>query len=134
MCQLTSDLGHSLKVLDTELNVLLLGLLGQVEHVGREQGLAVFLVVGLVGLEHTVKPWEELLGAVVRVEDDWDTVSWGDSSDEVSGSDGTGDGSLLVSVGKTLSTEESGTSLGDLEDDRRLDVSSGLKTCVDNGR
>jgi len=115
---LTSDLGHSLKVLHTDLNVLLLGLLGHVQHVGGEQGLSVLLVVGLVGIEHTIEPWKELLGAVVRVENDGDTVVRSDSSDVVGGSGGTGNRSGLVgTVGKTLTTEESGTSLGDLEDD-----------------
>lgn len=36
----------------------------------REEGLAVLLEVGLVGVKHAVEPWEELLGAVVSVEDD----------------------------------------------------------------
>lgn len=131
---LTVDLGHSLEVLDADLNVLLLALLGQVEHVGGEEGLSVLLEVSLVGLEHAVEPGEELLGAVVRVEDDGDTIVGGDGSDEVGGSGGSGDGGLLVAVGETLSTEESGTTLGDLEDDGGLDVSGSLQDGVDDGR
>lgn len=45
-----------------------------------------------------------LLGAVVGVEDNWDTVGWGNGADVVSSGNGTGDGSLLVGVGDTLST------------------------------
>lgn len=92
------------------------------------------LVVGLIGLEHTVKPWEELLGAVVGVENDRDTVSGGNGSDEVGSCSSSGNGSLLISVGETLSTEESGTTLGDLKDDRRLDVSGSLEDGVNDGR
>lgn len=39
-------------------------------HHSREKGLSVLLEVSLVGLEHTIKPRKELLGTVVRVEDD----------------------------------------------------------------
>ena len=73
-------LGHSGEVLGAGGNVLLLGLLREVEHVGREEGNAVLLVVGLVSVEHAVEPGEELVGAVVGVENDGDTVEGGDSS------------------------------------------------------
>ena len=133
--RLTINLGHSLEVLDTDLNVLLLGLLGHVKHVGREERVSVLLEVGLVGVEHTVKPWQQLLGAVVRVEDDGDTVVGSNGSDVVGGSGGTGDRSSLVgTVGETLTTEEGGTSLGDLEDNGRLDVTSSLEDGVDDRR
>jgi hypothetical protein len=36
----------------------------------REKGLSVLLVVSLIGIEHTVHPWQELLGTVVSVEND----------------------------------------------------------------
>lgn len=36
----------------------------------REEGLSVLLEVRLVGVEHTVEPWQELLGTVVGVEND----------------------------------------------------------------
>jgi len=125
-------LGHSLKVLDTSLNVLLLGLLGQVQHVGREEGDTVLLEVGLVSVQHSVEPGQELLGAVVRVHDDGDSVSGGNGSDKGGGSDGSGDGSLLLVrvVLDSLSGPEGGSSLGDLEDDGRLEVSGGLESGV----
>jgi hypothetical protein len=73
--------------------------------VGGEEGLAVLLEVGLIGIEHAVEPWEELLGAVVGVEDDGDAVGGSDRADVVGTSDGTGDGSGLVAVGNTLKKE-----------------------------
>jgi hypothetical protein len=39
--------------------------------------------------------------------------------------DGTKDGSILTIVGETFSGEESAASLGDLEDNGRLDISMG---------
>ena len=122
-------LGHPLKVLDAGLNVLLLGLFGQVQHVRGEEGDTVLLEVGLVGVEHSIEPGQELLGAVVRVHDDGDSVSRGDGSDESGGGDGTGDrGLLLVGVVlDSLSGPEGGSSLRDLEDDGRVDISGGLQ-------
>lgn len=52
----------------------------------------------------------------------------------MSASDGTSDGSLLVLVVDTLTGEVSGTSLGDLDDDGRLDVSGSLEDGVDDRR
>lgn len=91
--------------LDVPLNLLL----RQVNHVRREEGLAVLLEVGLVGVEHAVQPWQKLLGAVVGVEDDGNAVNGCNSADIVGGSDGTSDGSLLVLVVDTLTGEVCGT-------------------------
>lgn len=55
-------------------------------------------------------------------------------TDEVGSSDGTGDGSLLVAVLQALTGEESGTTLGNLEDNRGVDVPGSLKDSVDNRR
>lgn len=52
----------------------------------------------------------------------------------MSASDGTSDGSLLVLVVDTLTGEVSSTSLGDLDDDRRLDVTGSLEDGVDDRR
>ena len=62
------DLGKAGHVLGGELDVLVQGLLRQVDHMRGEKGLLVGLEVLLIGLDHAVEPGEELLGAVVRVE------------------------------------------------------------------
>lgn len=92
----------TLEVLSSGLNVPLLGLLRKIDHVRREEGLAVELEVGLISIEHAVQPGEELLGAVVSVEDDGDAIGGSDGADVVGTSDGTGDGSLLAVIGDTL--------------------------------
>lgn len=102
----------------------------------REQGDTVLLEVGLVGVQHAIEPRQELLGTVVGVHDDGDTVGRSDSSNKVGSSDGTGDGSLLLlsAVLDTLTGPEGGTTLGNLQDDGRLQVSSGFHGGVGGGR
>ncbi len=68
----------------------------------------------LVGIEHAIEPWEELLGAVVGVEDDGNAICGGNGADVVGGSDGTGNGCLLATVCNTLTGEVGSTTLGDL--------------------
>jgi hypothetical protein len=92
----------TLKVFLGDGNVLVLLLLGKINHVRGEEGLAVGLEVGLVGIEHAVQPGKQLLGAVVSVENYGDVVGGGDGSDVVGGGDSTLDGRLLVGVGDTL--------------------------------
>jgi hypothetical protein len=70
--------------------------------VAGEEGLAVLLEVALILIEEAVEPGEELLGAVVGVEDDRDAVGGGNAADEVSSGDTTGNGSGLAVVADTL--------------------------------
>ena len=102
---------------------------------GREERDTVFLEVGLVGIEHSIEPRQELLGAVVRVENDGDSVGGSDSSDESGSGNGTSNrGLLLVGVVlDTLSGPKGSTSLGDLEDNRGLGVTSSLERSVGGG-
>jgi len=116
------------------LDVVVNLLLGKVNHVGGEEGLAVDLEVGLVGVHHAIVPGEELLGAVVGVKDNGDAVGGGNATDVVGGGNGTSDGSLLVLVGHTLTGEVSGTAVGELEDDGRLGVTGSLERGDDSGR
>jgi hypothetical protein len=66
--------GSALQVLSGGLDVPLNLLLGEIDHVGREQRLAVLGEVLLISIEEAIQPWEKLLGAVIGVEDDWDAV------------------------------------------------------------
>jgi hypothetical protein len=77
----TVDGGHALQVLETGLNVFFLGLFREIQHVGREQRFTVGLEVLLIGIEHTIEPRQELLGTVVRVDDDRNTISLGNCTD-----------------------------------------------------
>lgn len=54
---------------------------------------------------------------------DLHAIDGSDASDKVSGSDGTGDRSLLLVVGNTFTGKVCSTTLRDLEDDGRVDVS-----------
>lgn len=92
-----------------------------------EERLAVNLEVLLVGVEHAVEPREEFLGAVVSVQDDRNAVDGGDTADVVGTGDGTSDRGLLLVVGSTLTGEVGSTTVGDLEDDGALLVTSSLE-------
>ena len=108
--------------------------LRQVDHVGGEERLAVFLVPRLVRVEHAVKPWQELLGAVIGVEDYWDAVGWSDCADVVGGRHGSGDGGGLVLVVDALAAEVGSATLGELQDDGSLCILCGFESGDDGGR
>ncbi len=59
---------HSLEIALANLNVLGLGLFGEIEHVRREERLSMNFKVVLIGLDHAVEPGEKALGTVIRVE------------------------------------------------------------------
>ena len=109
-------------------------LLRQIDHVGREERLAVFLVPRLVSIEHAVQPWQKLLGTVVGVEHDWDAVGWSDCADVVGGRHGAGDGGALVLVVDALAAEVGSATLGELEDDWSFCVLRGFEGGDDGGR
>jgi hypothetical protein len=85
--------------------------LGKIKHVGWEQGFAVQLVVLLIGREHAVKPGEQLLGAVVGMKNDGDSVSGGNFAHEFGTGNGAEDGGLLVSVGQSFASHKGRTAL-----------------------
>lgn len=125
---------HALEVFDARRDILILGLLREIEHVGREQWLLVLFEVGLVSLEHSIEPGKEFVGTVVTVKDDragkgtmstfWSperfhlhAVSLGDNAYMVRCSNGTCDRGLLLVVGETLASEVCATALRNLDDD-----------------
>lgn len=140
------DLGHACKVLLTNGDVVVLGLLGEIEHVRGKQGLAVLLVIRLIGFKHAVKPGEQLLGAMVRMQDyrpagretaehivnseHSHSIGFRDSANVVSSSDCTGDGCLLLIVRKTLAGEVRRATLRDLKNNRRFDVAETIDECL----
>lgn len=122
---------------------------------GGEEGLAVKLEVPLVLVEQAIEPGQQLLGAVVGVQDDGDTVGGSDATDVVSTGDTTGNGGLLLAVGDTLerndqyslsrsavqsmadktylASEVGGTTVGELQNDGAVLVTGSLEGS-DNGR
>jgi hypothetical protein len=101
--------------------------------VGGEERLAVELEVALILIHHAVEPGEELLGAVVGVENNGNAVGRGNGADVVSSGDGTGNGGGLAIIADTLTSEVGSTTLGDLQADGGLLVASGLKGSDDGG-
>jgi hypothetical protein len=62
--------GHTFEVLDAGGDILLLGLLGKVEHMRGEERFPMLLEVGFISLEHAIKPWQEFVSTMIRVQDD----------------------------------------------------------------
>jgi hypothetical protein len=60
------------------------------------------LEVGLIGIQHTVEPWQQLLCAVIGMKDDRNAVYGSNRADVVCGSNSTGDGGLLLVILDTL--------------------------------
>lgn len=129
-----ANLGHALQVLNANLNVLFLGLLRQVEHVRAEKRFASLRKVLFISRKHTIEPRKQLLGTVVRVQNDGNAVAGSNRANVVRSGGGTSDRSLLLVVGKTLTSEVGSATLRQLQDDRRLRVTSGFKSGVGHGR
>ena len=123
--------GHALEVLDANGNVLLVGLLAEVEHVGGEEGLSVGLEVLLRGGEEGVDPGKPRLLAVVGVKDDGDAVEGGDLTDVLGSGNGSGNGCRIVVVVKGLSGNELSATLGESDHDGSSVVLGGLHAGVD---
>ena len=81
----------SLEVLLGSGNVLVLLFLTEVNHVRGKQRLAVLLEVSLVFIEHAIQPRKQLLGAVVGVQDDGNSVCRSNAANVVCGGNGTVD-------------------------------------------
>jgi hypothetical protein len=86
--------------------------------VRRVERLSILGKVGFVSLEHTVEPREELLGAVVRVENDRNAVEGSQGAHMKS--QGNGSSGCSVGVLDALSTQEGTASVGHLNHDGGL--------------
>jgi hypothetical protein len=99
--------------------------------VRREERFTMSLEVGFISSEHTIEPREQLLCTVIRVNQDGDTISLGNSTDILSTSDGTKNRSFLVLVVNTLTSKESRTTVGKLDDDGRSVLLGSFKSSID---
>jgi hypothetical protein len=102
--------------------------------VAGEERLAELLEVALVLGEQAVEPREQLLSAMVGVQDDGDAVDRGDAADEVGRGNATGNGGLLAVVADALAGKEGTATLGQLQDDGALLVPGSLERGDDGGR
>lgn len=119
--------GSALKVGGSGVNVVFDLLLGQIDHVGRVEGLAVELEVGLISIHEAIEPRQELLGAVVGVQNDGDAVGGSNAANVVGSGNTTSNGGGLAIVAHTLTGEVSGTTLRKLQDDGGLGIAGSLE-------
>ena len=68
----------TLQVLGSGVDVILNSLLTKIDHVAGKQRLAMLLEMLLICIEHTIQPWQKLLGTVIGVQDDRDTICGSD--------------------------------------------------------
>lgn len=87
----------------------------------------------LVRIHHAVEPWQELLGAVVCVKDDRNTVGWGDGTNVVSSRNSSSNRSRLVFVVDAFSRKVGCTALGGLQDDWGFLVTGRFQSGNDSG-
>mmetsp|Transcript_8381 Transcript_8381/g.24160 ORF Transcript_8381/g.24160 Transcript_8381/m.24160 type:complete len:403 (+) Transcript_8381:469-1677(+) len=127
-------LGHALKVLGADLEVVLEGLLGQVKHVGAEQRLAVLLEVLLIGVEKTIKPGKPGLLAVIRVQDHGHAVELGDGTHVKGAGHAASDGGSVHIITGGLASVELATTAGELHDHGTAELLGGLKAGRDGAR
>lgn len=91
------------------------------------------LEVALILVQQTIEPREQLLSAVIGVEDDGDAVDGSNAADEVGSGNTTGDGSLLGIIADTLASEVGSTTLRQLQDDGALLITGSLEGSNNRG-
>merc|ERR1712232_495370 len=124
---------HALEVLRADGKVLLIRLLGEVKHVRAEERLTVRLEEGLVCLNQAIEPRQQLLGAVIGVQNHWDTIGRRDVTDVVSADDCSKNRSLqdALVVWQALACEERGATLRELDHDWPSKLLAGLEDGID---
>ena len=127
-------LGHARQVLDAGRDVLLEGVLGQIEHVRGEQRLAVLGEVVLVGVQQPVEPGQPVAHAVVRVEDDRHAVELRELAHLERARHAPGDGGLVghaVLARDELAGQELAAAARELHDHGAAELRGRLQTGVD---
>ena len=125
------NLGEFFHVILADCNVLFEGFLGKIKHMRREKGFSVGGIVFLVSLKKTIHPWQPSLLAMVSVENDGNSVKLGDLTDVLGSGNASGNGGIIVVVGKGLSGNELTTSLGESDHDGTSVLGSGFHASVD---
>ena len=92
-----------------------------------------YLEILLIRLKHTIKPRKKLLGAVIRVQNNRHIVVLSHQPHVLGSSNGTKNGRLLVCVLNPLSSQESSSSVGELDNNGRVNVPGCLENSVDGG-
>mmetsp|Transcript_39223 Transcript_39223/g.72825 ORF Transcript_39223/g.72825 Transcript_39223/m.72825 type:complete len:210 (+) Transcript_39223:496-1125(+) len=125
------DLGHALQVLLADGHVFLQGLFRKVKHVGGKQRLSMFLEVSFVGLQHTLKPRQPALLAVICVKDHRDTIELCNLTHVHGTSNSAGNGCSIICIVSSFAGNELTTTPGESDDDGTTVLLSSLHARVD---
>jgi hypothetical protein len=100
--------------------------------VRREERFTMSLEIGLISSEHTIKPRKKLLGTMIRVNKDRNAISLGNGTDILSTRDSTENRSFLMLIINSLTSNESSTTVGELDNNRRLVLFGSFKSSIDS--
>ena len=127
-----ADFGHALQVFRADFDVLLQRFFRQVDHVRREQRLTGSCEVFFTRVQQTVDPRQQFLRAVVSVQDNRNTIMFSHLVNVMRTRDRAQDSSTLRNVRFHAFTSDKGsTTVGELNDNRRFNFSSGFQYGVD---
>ena len=125
---------HPLEVGLARGDVLLDRFFAQVNHVRAEQRLACGLEMCLTCVEQPIDPREQFACAVIGVQDDRHTVGLGHCVHVVGAGNGSEHRILLIVQLQALASIERSTSIRELDDDRRIQVTRCFQNSVDGIR
>jgi hypothetical protein len=100
--------------------------------VRREKRFTVSLEVFFISSKHTIEPREELLGTMIRVNKNGNTISLSNGTNVLSTRNSTENRSFLVLVINGLTSNIGSTTVGELDNDRRLILLGGFKSSIDS--
>lgn len=100
---------------------------------GGEERLSISLEIFLIGLKHSIKPGQQFLSTVVTVKNHWHTVVLGHQPHVLGTSNGSKNRGFLIGVLDPLASQECCFSIGELDDDWRVDVPGSLEDSIDGG-
>ena len=75
------------------------------------------LEVGLIGIQHTVKPLQQLFGTVITVDDHRHAVMLGHQPNMLSSGNGSQNGGLLLVVFDAFAGDKCSSAVTELDDD-----------------
>mmetsp|Transcript_140083 Transcript_140083/g.243963 ORF Transcript_140083/g.243963 Transcript_140083/m.243963 type:complete len:224 (-) Transcript_140083:320-991(-) len=132
--QKTVDLGHTLQVLLADGHVFLQGLFRKVKHVGGKQRLSMFLEVSFVGLQHTLKPRQPALLAVICVKDHRDTIELCNLTHVQGTGNGASNCCSIICIVSSFAGNELTTTPGESDDDGTAVLLSSFHARIDRVR
>mmetsp|Transcript_7264 Transcript_7264/g.17703 ORF Transcript_7264/g.17703 Transcript_7264/m.17703 type:complete len:324 (+) Transcript_7264:602-1573(+) len=127
-----SHLSHFFEVFDTSCDVLLVLFLRKVEHVTAEQGDTILGKVLFIGLQHSIKPRQQLFCTMIGVHHHRNPIELCHGPHVRCSSNGSKNRTLLAIIFDALSGEKPGATVRHLNNDGGFAVTGCLQNAVDS--